>query len=275
MRCCARWTPAGPLAARDLDGAGRATGGWWGWSDGKRALEWLFLAGLVTTHARRGFERVYDLTDRALPRAAALPSLPRAEAQRRLLMAAARALGVATAGDLRAYWRIAPADAALRAAELLEAGDLVAVRVEGWNKPALLPADLPPAPRPRAAALVSPFDPLLWERDRAERLLGFRYRIEIYTPAAAREHGYYVLPLLVGDRIAARLDLKADRKAGRLLVQAAHLEPEAPQQATAAVAAAELAELARWLGLSEIHVRDRGNLFAPLADALRQHPLSD
>lgn len=258
----------GPTAARDLQNGGRATGSWWGWSDGKRALEWLFLAGFVSTHARRGFERIYDLTERVLPHAAALPTPPRDVAQRKLLMVAARSLGVATIGDLRTYWRMGPADAAIRVAELVELSELLAVRVEGWGKPAYMPAALPVAPRPRAAALVSPFDPLLWERDRAERLLGFHYRIEIYTPAHKREHGYYVLPFLVGDRITARLDLKADRQQSRLIVQAAHLEPGAPLGATANAAAGEMVELARWLGFADIEVRGRGTLSASLTDAL-------
>jgi uncharacterized protein len=258
----------GPLAARDLEDGGRATGSWWGWSDGKRALEWLFLAGLVTTNVRRGFERVYDLTERALPDVAALPTPPRDAAQRRLLMVAARALGIATAGDLRAYWRIGPADAACRIAELVETGELLAVKVEGWGKPAFMPANLPPLRRPKAATLVSPFDPLLWERDRAERLLGFRYRIEIYTPAHKREHGYYVLPFLIGERISARLDLKADRAASCLIVQAAHLEPGALPDATANSLAVEMSEVARWLGLATVQVCPKGSLAPALSDAL-------
>lgn len=260
---------AGPLSARDLEDGGCASGAWWGWSDGKRALEWLFLAGLVTTHSRRGFERVYDLTERVIPHVAALPTPSRDEAQRRLLMVAARALGVATMGDLRTYWRIGPADAAARVAELVEADELRVARVEGWSKPAYL-ATGTAVVRPRAKTLVSPFDPLLWERDRAERLFGFRYRIEIYTPAHKREHGYYVLPFLLGSGIAARLDLKADRKASRLLVNAAHLEPQAALDATAIAVASELAELAAWLQLEHIHVADKGTLAAALADTFRR-----
>lgn len=255
----------GPLAARGVPGGGKATGSWWGWSDGKRALEWLFLAGLVTTHSRRGFERLYDLPERVIPAAVALPDPGEAEGQRRLLSAAARALGVATAGDLRTYWRIGPADAAARIAELVEAGALQTARVEGWAQPAYLPADVSRAPRPKAAALVSPFDPLLWERDRAERLLGIRYRIEIYTPAHKREHGYYVLPFLMGERVAARLDLKADRAGRRLVVAAAHLEAGAPPGPTAEAVRAELAELARWLSLDTIAVAPKGDLAALIA----------
>jgi uncharacterized protein YcaQ len=254
----------GPLAARDVTGGGKATGSWWGWSDGKRALEWLFLAGVVTTHSRRGFERLYDLPERVIPAAAALPDPGEAEGQRRLLLAAARALGVATAGDLRAYWRIGPADAAARLAELVEAGALQLACVEGWAHPAYLPAGVHRAPRPKAVALVSPFDPLLWERDRAERLLGVRYRIEIYTPAHKREHGYYVLPVLIGERVAARLDLKADRARRRLVVAAAHLEAGSPPGPTAEAVRAELAELARWLALDTVVVEPKGDLAALL-----------
>jgi uncharacterized protein YcaQ len=254
----------GPLAARDLADGGKASGSWWGWSDGKRALEWLFWAGLVTTQARRGFERVYDLTERVLPEATALPTPDDAAAQRRLLGVAARALGVATLRDLRAYWRIKPDDASARLPELVEAGDLLPARVEGWREAAFVARDALPQ-RPRASALISPFDPLLWERDRAERLFGFRYRIEIYTPAHKREHGYYVLPFLLGDRFAARLDLKADRPRRTLVVAAAHLESGAHRGVTVEAVAAEVDRLASWLGLDAIEVRPSGDLAADLA----------
>lgn len=258
----------GPTAARDLSDGGKATGSWWGWSEGKRALEWLFWAGFVTTHSRRGFERVYDLTERVLPEVAALPTPDEATQQRALLLAAARALGVATVGDLRAYWRIGPADARARVVELVEAGDLVPAKVEGWREPAYLPRDPESLRRPAHAAIVSPFDPLLWERDRAERLFGFRYRIEIYVPAAKREHGYYVLPFLLGDRLAARVDLKADRAGRRLIVHAAHLEAGADRDGTAAALADELRLLAGWLGLDDVDVRPRGDLADPLRHSL-------
>lgn len=255
----------GPMAARDLSNGGKASGSWWGWSDGKRAFEWLFWAGYVTTHSRRGFERVYDLTERVLPEIAALPTPDEATQHRILLMVAARALGVATTGDLRAYWRIGPADAAARVAELVESGELVAAKVESWRDTAYLPKDFDKARRPAHAALVSPFDPLLWERDRAERLLGFRYRIEIYVPAHKREHGYYVLPFLMGDGVAARLDLKADRATRRLLVNAAHLEPDADRDRTVAALRDELALLAQWLRLDEVSVQPRGDLASALS----------
>jgi uncharacterized protein YcaQ len=260
----------GPLSAREVADAGKSRGAWWGWSDGKLALEWLFYAGLVTTHSRRGFERVYDLTERVFPDVAALPTPSDADAQRHLLKLAARALGVGTANDLRDYWRIGPHDAAVRLAELVESGELLPARVEGWPKPAFVPADATQARRPVAAALVSPFDPLLWERARAERLFGFRYRIEIYTPAAKRTHGYYVLPFLMGESIVARLDLKADRAQGRLLVNAAHLEPGTGLDAVVPALAAELRELASWLNLGAVSIGRRGRLAAALRSACAQ-----
>jgi len=212
----------GPSTARDLGGEG-GSGSWWGWSDTKRSLEWLFWAGMITAESRRGnFERVYDLTERVLPRQVLdTPTPSEADSHRELLRIAARALGVATSQDLRDYFRLGPS-AAERLPELVEEGAIVPVSVKGWRQPAFLAAD---ARRPRsidAQALVSPFDPLLWHRDRTERLFGMRYRIEIYTPEHKREHGYYVLPFLLGDRIVGRFDLKADRQARALIVQAAH-----------------------------------------------------
>ena len=260
----------GALTSRELalDGKGSGSGGWWGWSDGKHALEWLFWAGLVTTKERRGFERIYDLPERVIPGACAIATPSDDEAQRRLVLAAARALGIATVADLRNYWRIGPGEGAARVAELVEAGALVPARVAGWRQQAFMAAGLPAPKRPSAGALVSPFDPLFWERDRAERLLGFRYRIEIYTPAHKRQHGYYVLPFLWKDRVAAKLDLKAERATGRLLVQAAHLEIADKAGAVVAAVAAEMRLLALWLGLPQIVVAPSGDLGPALADAL-------
>jgi uncharacterized protein YcaQ len=249
---------AGPLAARDLAEGGRGQGSWWGWSDGKRALEWLFWAGLLTTSTRRpGFDRVYDLPERVLPpEIAAAPTPEPAEAQRQLLRVAARGLGIATERDLRDYFRLGPEDGRAALAGLVEAGELVPVEVAGWKNPAYLDPNARFPRRIEAASLVSPFDPLLWERSRAERLFGFRYRIEIYTPAHKREHGYYVLPFLLGDRIVARLDLKADRQTGRLLVLSQHLEPGADPDEVRPALERELVELARWLGMTEVVPRD-------------------
>ncbi|WP_346767214.1 winged helix-turn-helix domain-containing protein [Enterovirga aerilata] len=243
---------AGPLAARDLADGGRGRGSWWGWSEGKRALEWLFWAGLLTTRTRRpGFDRVYDLPERVLPpEIVAAPTPEPAEAQRELLRTAARALGIATERDLRDYFRLTPEDGRTALAGLVEAGELMPVEVAGWSNPAYLDPNARFPRRIKAAALVSPFDPLMWERSRAERLFGFRYRIEIYTTAHKREHGYYVLPFLLGDRIAARLDLKADRQASRLLVLSQHLEPGTDPAEIRPPLERELGDMARWLGLA-------------------------
>jgi hypothetical protein len=263
----ARIAAGGPLAASDVEAekGAKRVGGWWGWSDAKNALEWLFWAGRVTTLTRRGsFERVYDLTERVLPRAILdTPTPAEPEAHRALLGIAARALGVATAGDLGDYFRLGVKDAAPRLAELVEDGELTPVEVEGWRQPAYLHRH---ARRPRriaARTVLAPFDPLIWERSRTERLFGLRYRIEIYTPAAKRRHGYYVLPFLLGDRMAARVDLKADRKARVLRVPGAHREPGAPPDLPEHLSAA-LAEVAEWLDLERIEIGEHGDLAAAL-----------
>ena len=258
----------GPLAASDLDGPKTKAGGWWGWSDDKRAVEWLFWSGQITTAARRSsFERVYDIPERVLPRAVVETPTPRPEdAHRGLLTIAARALGIATLGDMRDYFRQSPADAKPALDTLVEDGTLVPVRVEGWSQPAYLD---PAARRPRrieAQALLAPFDPLIWERSRTERLFGLRVRLEIYTPAHKREHGYYVLPFLLGERIVGRVDLKADRAAGVLRVQSAHGELDAPADVAERLAA-ELQLMAGWLGLQAVAVEPKGDLAGRLAQA--------
>jgi hypothetical protein len=249
----------GPLAASDFEGKG--AGGWWGWSDAKRVLEWLFWSGRLTTATRRAsFERVYDLPERVLPAAIlAVPTPAEADAHRALLERSVRALGIATATDLRDYFRLSPADAKPRIEELVEAGTLIPVRVHGWRDLAYLHRDAKQPRRAEGQALLSPFDPLVWERSRTERLFGMRYRIEIYTPAHKRVHGYYVLPFLLRERLAARVDLKADRKARLLRVEAAHSEPEAPPD-TAEQLAAELRLIAEWLGLEAMAVAGGGDL---------------
>ncbi len=252
----------GPLAASDLESGTAKTGPWWGWSDAKYAMEWLFFAGEVTTATRRGaFERVYDLTERVLPAAVqALPTPEPAEARRELVRMASRALGVATAGDLRDYFRLPVDDFKTRLAELVEAGDLLQVEVEGWDRPGYLD---PNARQPRqieARALLAPFDPLIWERDRTERIFNFFYRIEIYTPVAKRTHGYYVLPFLLDDRLVGRVDLKADRANSRLLVHAAHLEPGNDVAHVAGPLREELRLMADWLGLENVALPKAGAL---------------
>ena len=259
---------AGELSARHDRHLPRRTGPWWDWSDVKRALEFLFWAGEITTSHRRGFERVYDIPDRVLPpEVTGAPTPDRAEAQRELLRRSMRSLGVATARDLRDYYRLPAEDAKVRIAELVEAGELLPVEVEGWRMPTYADPQVHLPRWVRGAALLSPFDPVVWERDRTERLFGFRYRIEIYVPAAKRVHGYYVLPFLLDDALVARVDLKADRAEGALLVQSAWQELDAPAE-TAERLAAELRRMANWLGLDGVVVRPRGDLAPRLAESV-------
>jgi uncharacterized protein YcaQ len=263
----------GPLTAAEIEhDAPRQKVGWgWNWSEVKRALEWLFWCGEVTAARRNGsFARVYDLPERVFPTAVlATPTPAPADAFRTLLEIAARALGVAAEVELRDYFRL-PVEAARTAVrELVELGVLRPVRVEGWRAPAYLHHEAKLPRWVRASTLVSPFDPLVWERARAERLFGFVYRIEIYVPAPKRVHGYYVLPFLHGDRLVARVDLKADRQAGVLRVPAAWVEPGVDVVETADALAVELGRLAGWLGLSGVAGPQRGDLAGPLAGALR------
>ncbi len=260
----------GPCGAGELEAAARGTTGWWGWSDAKVAVEYLFWAGRVTTATRRGFERLYDLPERVFaPDILGQPTPSEPEAHRALLRIAGRALGVATESDLRDYFRLDAQDSKARIPELVEEGALLPVKVEGWTQPAYLDPQAAAARRIRAQSLLSPFDPLVWERDRTERLFDFRYRLEIYTPAAKRQHGYYVLPFLLGESLVGRVDLKADRQNRTLLVAAAHHEPSAKPDEVAAALSEELSVMAGWLGLDRILVAPRGDLAGPLA---RHHP---
>ena len=244
----------GPIAARELaEERPRRTGPWWDWSESKKAVELLFWSGEVTSARRLDtFERLYDVPERVLPRAVlAAPAPTLEEAQRELVRIAARALGVAAEPELRDYFRLPVAEARARIAELVEDGELAPVAVEGWSVPAYLHRDARIPRRVDARALLGPFDNLLWERGRVERLFGFRFRLEIYVPAPKRVHGYYVLPFLLGDRLVARADLKADRQAGVLRCHAVHLEPGAPPDTRDALRE-ELEALAGWLGLGGV-----------------------
>jgi uncharacterized protein YcaQ len=263
----------GPLRASELAAKGRRRepGEMWSWSEEKTALEYLFYSGRLCAARRVNFERLYDLPERVLPRhVLEAPTPSQEEAQRRLVLVAAKRLGVATEADLGDYFRLPRAESKARVAELAEGGGLVPVRVEGWRQPAYLSTERPAGLRraPTARALLTPFDSLVWARERTERLFGFRYRIEIYTPAPKRVYGYYVLPFLLGDRLVARVDLKADRQAGALRVRGAFAEPDAETARVAPELAAELQLLGDWLELGGVSVARKGDLAAPLRRAL-------
>ncbi len=259
----------GPTSASDVPNGGKGDGGWWGWSKGKLALETLFDQGLVTAATRAGFERLYDLPERVIPSAILeMPTPGEPEAIRTLLECSARAHGIGTEIDLRDYFRLPVAETKTALAELVEAGRLAPVKVEGWKQQAYLHAGAKIPRKASGTALLSPFDPIVWERARTERLFDFHYRIEIYTPAPKRKFGYYVLPFLHGDRIAARVCLKADRQASTLRANAIHLEPHADPQDTATALAAELRLMAGWLGLEHVEAGSRGNLARHLKAAL-------
>jgi hypothetical protein len=263
----------GPIGASDVEkhlheSRPKRNPEWWGWSDCKATLEWLFWAGFITTATRRHFERLYDLTERVIPAeilAVPTPSVP--DAFRELIRIAACALGVATEIDLRDYFRLPVLESRKPISELVEAGELIPVSVENWkgylHREAKIPRQI------ECAALLSPFDPLVWEAKRRERLFGFHYRIEIYTPVKKRKHGYYVLPFLYRDRIVARADLKANRQVGRLEVLSAHAEAGIELELFLPALAKELQLIAQWVGLPKIQVSKRGKLAESLRRAIR------
>jgi uncharacterized protein YcaQ len=275
----------GPTTAAELERAlapdvARTRDAWgWNWTDTKRAVEYLFWAGQLSSAGRTAqFERRYDLPERVLPAQVHQAADPEpAEAFRLLVEQAARSHGISTEQSLRDYFRLRPADARPAIAALVEEGVLVPVEVQGWVRPGYLHRDARIPRRVSARALLSPFDSLIWERHRTQELFGFRYRLEIYTPAARRVHGYYVLPFLLGEQLVARVDLKAERRrdgGGALLVQAAWAEPgpsgpRGHHAETATHLAAELEELAGWLGLSAVVVRPVGDLAPDLEAAVR------
>ena len=256
----------GALGAGSLSTREERAGPWWDWSNEKHALEWLFAAGLVTVAGRRGFERLYDLPERVIPGdILKQASLTEAEAQRGLLLHSATALGVGTEKDLRDYFRLDPADSRRRLAELVEEGLLLVCQVQGWKQPAYC---LPEPKVPRkvsVSALLSPFDSLIWERSRTERLFDFRYRLEIYTPQDKRVYGYYVLPFMHNERIAARVDLRAERANGRLAVHAVHEEEPGLDDEGMLALALSLRQMADWLGLEQVQL----NCQRPSAARLR------
>jgi uncharacterized protein YcaQ len=275
----------GPLAAADLSSPGKRSGKWWGWSIGKSTLEHLFDIGLLAIAGRRGFERLYDVAERVIPRAVReAPAPPREQAMKELICLAAKACGVGTFNDLTEYFyidrwgdRSAPVPrwanrkgrrakpvARRLLAELVEAGRLIPTRVAGWSEQAYV---LPGVKVPRtveARAFVTPFDSLVWDRARLRRLFGMDYTIEIYTPVAKRVYGYYVFPFLLDDEIVARCDLKADRERRVLMVQSAHLEPGQDARRVIPALTRELRELQAWLQLDHLEIGGRGDLAAKL-----------
>ncbi|WP_181407646.1 winged helix-turn-helix domain-containing protein [Nocardioides sambongensis] len=255
-----------PASALD-DGAPRSRDHWgWNWSAARKALDILYRTGDLAIAGRTSqFEVIYDLPERVIPaeHLAAAP-LTAEQAHVELIRRAARSHGVAGVKELADYYRMRVDESAVAVRTLVDSGELQPVEVQGWRRPAYLHADARLPRRIGARTLLSPFDPVVWERSRTEALFDFHYRIEIYVPAPQRVHGYYVLPFLLGDRIVGRVDLKADRATGRLLVPAAFAEPGAPET-TPAELAAELRRLAGWLGLSQIVVGARGDLAPALA----------
>jgi uncharacterized protein YcaQ len=261
----------GPISAGELDGTDRRKGPWWSWGDTKRGLEHLFHAGMVGVVRRPSFERAYCDPALVLPAAVRVqPTPPEPDAMAALVERSARGHGIATTPDLADYFRMPIKAVRPIVDELANAGVLERVQVEGWKQPAYLHPEAVLPRRVDAAALVSPFDSVMWGRERVERLFGFRYRIEIYVPKPKRVYGYYVLPFLLGDRYAARVDVKADRATARLLVQGAFAEPGVDEGRVAGQLARELQRLASWLALDDVVVAQRGDLAPALRTALAQ-----
>ena len=272
----------GPMSAGEISMGGKRAGPWWGWSDGKEAIEFLYRQGRVAIAGRRQFERLYDISERVVPRDVldAAPIAAR-DAKKELLVRAARAMGVGTAKDIAQYFHVdawwdrvsvggrrPPSKMQPLFDELAEDGRLERVRVEGWKQPAYVVPGVRIPPSVDARAIVSPFDPLMWERKWTKAVFDFDYQIEIYVPAPKRIYGYYVLPFLLGDRFAARVDLKADRKASTLIVHAAYVEAGLNADDVAGALAEELRSIATWLTLESFAVGRKGNLARPLKRAL-------
>ena len=279
----------GPLAAAKLSRPGKRSGNWWGWSIGKTTLEHLFDIGLLAIAGRRGFERLYDIAERVIPRAAReAPAPPREQAMKQLILLAAQACGVGSFDDFTEYFyidglsdrsgpvprwarrrgrRLKPVGPRLLS-ELVDAGRLVPARVEGWKEQAYVLRGVAVPRAVEARAFVTPFDSLVWNRRRLRRLFGMDYTIEIYTPVAKRVYGYYVFPFLLDDRIVARCDLKADRARRVLMVQSAHLEPGHDARRVIPALAQELQDLRTWLQLEHLEIGGRGDLAAKLRRAI-------
>jgi uncharacterized protein YcaQ len=243
----------GPLAAGDVAGHSRGGDSWWGWSDVKIALEYLFWAGMITASSRKNFARSYDIPERVFDPAILARATPaEADAQRELVRIASRAFGIATEADLRDYFRLDLLDARRAVSELVESGDLVPVGAQGWKQQAYLARDAVIPRKMDAAALLSPFDSLVWNRPRDTRIWNFDYRLEIYVPDHKRVHGYYVLPFVFGDALVARVDVRSRRAEGVLDVVAVHYESMKPSVALRDALHAECDTLGGWLGLEQV-----------------------
>ncbi|OSQ45046.1 winged helix-turn-helix domain-containing protein [Thalassospira sp. MCCC 1A01428] len=257
----------GTTAASALNEEPREGGSqWWGWTKAKTAMEYLFWSGQVMARKRRGsFEREYDLPHRIIGDVAHEPVLPRDVAQRALIAKGIVAMGVATIADLRKYFRLPTEDAKARVAEMVENGDLIPALVEGWQQPGFIAPDAKIRRRATPSALMVPFDPVMWERDRVERIFGFNYRIEIYTPAEKRQYGYYVLPFMLDGNFVARVDLKTDRQAKLLRVFSAHAEPGCDTDHVAAQLNAHLHQLAQFLEMDAVDITEMNGFSKRLA----------
>lgn len=259
---------AGQIEAHLQSGTRRGKGAWWNRSDTKWVAEALFASGVLTSAHRAGFARHYDLAERVLPAEVLARHVDDADAHRALTLRAATALGVATEADIRDYFRLRPAEVGPALADLVHRRDIDMVEVEGWAQPAYLRSGQTVPRADRGTALLCPFDPLIFFRPRVERIFGFEYRIEIYTPAAKRRFGYYVWPFLLDGELVARVDLKAERAAGVLQVLGAFVEPGRDPTRVAGSLASELRTMADWLGLADVMVGARGDLCETLRHRL-------
>lgn len=261
----------GELTASDIEGAGKRSGPWWGYTSGKIAMEWHFAVGTLSIADRRNFTRYYDLTERVIPAEHLNGSTPSVkESHREMMRLAVQAHGIGTAEDFADYYRLKGAQARARLGELVESAEIQMVTVEGWDEPVYAPINIESVESTDARALLTPFDPLVWNRDRIERIFDFFYRIEIYVPEPKRQYGYYVYPFVLGDNLVARVDLKAERDKGVLRVKGAFAEQGQDHEYVAANLMDELRLMADWLGLKRVVVGRKGNLIPELRTALKR-----
>jgi len=254
----------GPITVSDLTDPGSRKGTWWGWGEGKTALEWLFGVGRITGYRGANFARFYDLPERVIaPEHLRAPAVPEQDAYRHLLRLAAEHFALGTATELADYYRLNMPKARPVIADMANRGELVEVEVPGWDGPVYADPGMSIPRRIEGISLLSPFDPIVWERDRADQLFDFHYRIEIYTPKPKRVYGYYVLPVLLDGELVGRVDLKADRQAGTLRVQGAYVEPGRDVPPVGSALGPELDTMAEWLGLEVVAKPRRGNLKLP------------